>query len=195
MSSNERNWQTLYETGDTGWDLGSISPPIKTFVDQLKNKSLRILIPGGGNSYESEYLFHKGFANVHVLDIASTPIENIQKRCPAFPANQLHHLDFFDMTESFDLMIEQTFFCALPPTRRPDYVKKAKELLHPNGQLAGLLFDFPLTDDGPPFGGDAPSYQALFEPQFDIQTLAPCYNSTPSRSGRELFISMFPRSQ
>jgi thiopurine S-methyltransferase len=60
-------------------------------------------------------------------------------------------------------------------------------LLVQTGTLAGLLFNFPLTDEGPPFGGDAPSYQQLFEPSFKIHRLEPCLNSIKPRLGKELF--------
>ena len=192
MSTNDKDWQTLYETGDTGWDLGKVSPPIKHYVDQLEDKTLRILIPGGGNSYEAEYLFKKGFTNVHVVEIASAPLENLKARLPDFPAPQLHHQDFFQADGPYDLILEQTFFCTLPPARRPEYVQKIHNLLKPNGKLVGLLFDFPLDDDGPPFGGDAESYRTLFTKTFSIQTMAPSYNSIEKRAGRELFINLRP---
>lgn len=33
--------------------------PLKVYFDQLTNKDLKILIPGGGNSHEAEYLLKK----------------------------------------------------------------------------------------------------------------------------------------
>ncbi|MCB0780847.1 MAG: SAM-dependent methyltransferase, partial [Flavobacteriales bacterium] len=46
-------WQQRYADGTTGWDLGAVSPPLKAYFDQLTDKDLRILIPGGGRSYEA----------------------------------------------------------------------------------------------------------------------------------------------
>ena len=63
-------WSNRYDTDDTGWDLGQVSPPIKAYLDQLENKNLRILIPGCGNTYEAEYLLQSGFTNITVIDIA-----------------------------------------------------------------------------------------------------------------------------
>ncbi|MDO8993629.1 MAG: SAM-dependent methyltransferase, partial [Daejeonella sp.] len=48
---NESFWNERYRLNDTGWDLGHVSPPLKTYIDQLTDKNLRILIPGCGNSY------------------------------------------------------------------------------------------------------------------------------------------------
>lgn len=61
------------------------------------------------------------------------------------------------------------------------------QLLKPGGRLAGLLFDFPLTDKGPPFGGNAEEYRALFHPFFKIKVLERANNSIAPRKGKELF--------
>jgi len=67
-------WQTRYLDGQTGWDLGSVSPPLKAYFDQLKTQDISILIPGGGHAYEAEYLFRKGFKNVFIADVAEAPL-------------------------------------------------------------------------------------------------------------------------
>lgn len=85
------------------------------------------------------------------------------------------------------MIIEQTFFCALNPSLRNKYAKKMNELLHPKGKIIGLLFQFPLTEDGPPFGGSENEYVKLFSNNFKIKTLETAYNSIKPREGRELF--------
>ena len=84
-------WDTRYKNNDIGWDLGKISNPLKSYIDQLENKKLKILIPGGGNSYEAEYLFNNGFRNVNVVDVSKTALDNLKNRVPNFPENQLLH--------------------------------------------------------------------------------------------------------
>ena len=79
MDLSAKAWEHRYVTNDIGWDLGQVSPALKKYFDQLTNKELKILIPGGGNSYEVEYLFNKGFTNVFVIDLSKTAIENIKK--------------------------------------------------------------------------------------------------------------------
>lgn len=98
----------------------------------------------------------------------------------------IFYADFFDLDAHFDLVIEQTFFCAIHPSRRADYAKKMSEILHPKGKLVGLLFDFPL-DAGPPFGGSADEYRGYFEPFFTIKLMERAYNSIKPRDGREFF--------
>ncbi|GAA4318888.1 methyltransferase domain-containing protein [Pontixanthobacter gangjinensis] len=184
---NSEFWSNRYKEGNTGWDIGHISTPLKQYIDQIEDKELRILIPGAGNSYEAEYLFKNGFSNVFVCDIAREPLENLKKRIPEFPEKNLIQQDFFEMAGSFDLILEQTFFCAIPVEKRPEYAKKTSELLTYEGKIAGLLFDFELKEDGPPFGGNKEEYLAYFSPYFKIDILERCYNSIPPRQGNELF--------
>lgn len=190
MDLSEEFWDSRYKNNDTGWDLGEISPPLKAYIDQLANKELKILIPGGGNSYEAEYLQNKGFRNVFVADISHTVLENIKKRVPSFPVSHLIHKNFFELEMTFDVIIEQTFFCAINPNLRPAYVAKAFELLNKNGAIVGLLFDVPLNDDKPPFGGCKAEYIEHFRPYFDISIMESAYNSHHSRKDRELFIKL-----
>ena len=184
---NKKFWDKKYNENKTGWDIGVISTPMKEYIDQLTNKHLKILIPGAGNGYEVEYLFKLGFTNIFVIDIALQPLNNIHKRIPNFPKENLIHSNFFDHKEKYDLILEQTFFCALHPTLRSSYANKMFELLNKSGKLAGLLFDFELTENGPPFGGNIVEYIQLFYSKFEIKILEKCYNSIKPRKGRELF--------
>ena len=180
-------WTKRYQSNDTGWDLGLVSPPLKAYIDQLTNKDIRVLIPGAGRAYEAEYLFRKGFINVHVIDLCAEPLVELKNRCPQYPENQLHVGDFFDFTMEFDLILEQTLFCALNPTLRDSYAKKCSALLSKNGTLAGLLFDRDF-ESGPPYGGHKEEYVSLFMPYFSNILMEECYNSLPARAGTELFI-------
>ena len=105
----------------------------------------------------------------------------------------LEKCHFFDFEGSFDLIIEQTFFCALHPSLRKAYAEKMHQLLQPNGKLVGLLFDFPLTEEGPPFGGSLQEYDSYFSPLFKIDLLERAYNSIPPRAGKELFLKLLKK--
>lgn len=181
-------WGNRYNTGETGWDIGYPSTPIKEYIDQLIDKSIKILIPGCGKAYEAEHLFKQGFKNVYLIDLTEQAFEALKKRVPDFPADHLIVGDFFEHQGQYDLIIEQTFFCAIDPKLRPKYVQKMKELLKPGGKLVGLLFDAELNTDRPPFGGHKIEYQELFSPYFNIKTLETAYNSIEPRAGGELFV-------
>lgn len=192
-SEAEIYWENRYKNGDTGWDMKTVSPPLKSYIDQLSNKQIKILIPGAGNAYEADYLYLKGFKNIYVADIAKTPLENLKKRFTDFPKKKLLHTDFFEINDSFDLIIEQTFFCALPPKLRPAYAKKMHQLLNPNGKLIGLFFDFPLEENGPPFGGNMQEYELYFKDLFYLKFFERCYNSHPKRQDKELFFKFLKK--
>ena len=184
---NKAFWANKYANNLTGWDIGSVSTPLKEYFDQLDNKEIKILIPGAGNSYEAEYLFNKDFQNVSIVDIAHQPLNNIKKRIPNFSSDKLIQVDFFEHDSKYELIIEQTFFCALPPDLRTEYVKKMHDLLEEKGKIIGLLFDEELNTDEPPFGGSKNEYLELFSKYFHIKTLDKCYNSIKPRFGTELF--------
>ena len=181
-------WEERYQKGEISWNVGNVTTPIKEYIDQLTDKNIKILIPGAGNGYELEYLIEKGFKNSFVVDYAETPLENLKKRIPYLDNNQIINADFFELEGKYDLIIEQTFFCALNPELREEYVQKMKSLLNPKGKIVGLLFQFPLTTEGPPFGGSTEEYTALFANDFSIITMETASNSIKARAGKELFI-------
>lgn len=184
---DENYWTNRYKFSQTGWDIGYPSPPIVQFLDQIEKKEVEILIPGAGNGYEALYAFKNGFKNVHILDFSSEPLKKIKSKSPDFPDSNIHHEDFFLHDHQYDLILEQTFFCALDPSLRPNYVEKMIDLLKPGGELVGLLFNRMFDKAGPPFGGSQNEYRALFEDKFEEVSITDCYNSIPERMGVELF--------
>lgn len=182
-------WNSKYSENNIGWDIGSVSSPAKGYIDQITDKSLKILVPGAGNAYEAEYLFLKGFKNVYVLDISSVAIESFKQRFPDFPDNQIIIQDFFTHNDTYNLIIEQTFFCAINPADRGKYVKKVHSLLKEGGKLVGLLFNHEFEKPGPPFGGSIEEYERLFFPYFEFKKFEESYNSIKPRAKREHFIN------
>lgn len=179
-------WSSRYEQHQTGWDLQKVSPPLQEYIDQLSRKDLRILIPGCGNAYEADYLVQQGFANITLIDISEVLTRQLRQHLAGSPV-QVVHGNFFEHTGTYDLILEQTFFCALDPALRPAYVQHMHTLLAPGGKLAGVLFDRAF-EGGPPFGGSRTEYEELCSPFFTIKTLAPCYNSIAPRAGSEVFL-------
>jgi len=194
MDLNKEFWTLRYETENTGWDTGSITTPLKMYFDQLTDRSLKILIPGCGNGYEAEYLHQLGF-NVTVIDLSEYPLKNLKQRCPSLTKNQLIQGDFFELEDTYDLIIEQQFFSALNPNLRSVYAEKMSDLLKPNGKLVGLLFNIPLNIDHPPFGGTAEEYSLYFKPYFEFNVFDTCYNSIEPRKGNELFMILVKKSK
>lgn len=184
-------WSQRYTEERTGWDIGATSLPLQSYMDQLPHKDLKILIPGAGNSYEAESFFRQGFTQIYILDITKEPLEAFKQRVPDFPDNQMLLGNFFDHQRSYDLILEQTFFCSFPPTKanRTAYAEKMHELLSAKGKLVGVWFDIPLKGDleKRPFGGTKKEYVSYLSPYFDTISFDRCYNSIPERQGQELF--------
>lgn len=196
MAIDKQFWNDKYVNNQTGWDVGTISNPLKIYFNQLIDKNIAILIPGCGNAHEAEYLLENGFTDISLIDISELVVDELKYKLKK-------HIDdgnlkiicgnFFDLIDKFGLIIEQTFFCAIDPSLRSNYASKMHSLLTPNGKVIGLLFSFPLTSEGPPFGGSFDEYQNYFNELFQIQKMEPCYNSIEPRKGRELFFILLKR--
>ncbi|MGB0390985.1 MAG: methyltransferase domain-containing protein [Salibacteraceae bacterium] len=188
---DESYWTTRWNNKETGWDIGHVSTPLKAYFDQLIDKELHIVIPGAGNAYEAEYLHSLGFKNVFVVDLSQKALDSFYSRVPSFNSEHLICEDFFNLkANQFDLMVEQTFFCALHPSERPAYCNKAAKILKPNGKLIGLLFQVPLFEDHPPFGGKKEEYLPLFSNHFEVELMETAHNSIGPRANNELFIKL-----
>ena len=185
-------WSNRYQSNTANWDLNQVSPPIKEYINQLTNKNYRILIPGCGNSYEAEYLLQQGFTDITIIDIAPNLIEQLKLKFKNKPTIQIILGDFFTLQQSFDLIFEQTFFCALDPSLRKEYVSKMHSLLKPKGKLVGLLFNRNF-EGGPPFGGTMNEYSTLFSQHFTSKVFESCFNSFIKRQETELFIILIKK--
>lgn len=185
-------WDNRWKQGETGWDLKGVSPAIKLYIDSITDKSLRILIPGCGNAYEAEYLLSQGFNQVTVIDIAPTLTEQLSIKLKHFiEAGKLKVIcgDFFEHQSTYDLILEQTFFCAINPNLRRNYAKHMNQLLAPKGKLVGLLFNTEFNG-GPPFGGDIDEYFFYFDDYFSQISMRPCENSILPRAGKEVWMEI-----
>ncbi len=189
MDTLDKNyWNSRWQNNETGWDIGKASTPLTAYTNLLIDKNCSILIPGCGNAYEAEHLLSKGFNNITLLDISPLLVTELSLRLQPHISNGIQIIcdDFFKHQASYNLILEQTFFCALHPSLRKGYVKHMHQLLKPNGILAGVLFNKTFTTS-PPFSGNSDEYRSLFSPYFIIEKLEPCYNSIQPRIGSELF--------
>lgn len=193
MNLNPEYWNNIYLSEKVGWDIGYVSTPLKEYFDQLKNKEIRILIPGAGNAYEVEYLYQKGFKNVFLLDYAKTPVSNFLERLPDFPVGNIIIDDFFSHDKKYDLIVEHTFFSSIHRKMREKYAEKVYHLLNGNGKFIGLLFNHEFGFDYPPFGGSEEEYYRLFKSWFDFKHFKVAYNSIKPRRNREIFFNLIKK--
>lgn len=182
----EKYWNDRYQNGLTGWDMHQVSPPLKSYIDTLENKNISILIPGCGNAYEAAYLLEKGFKNISLIDISQHLVESLRTKFKDSAIN-IFHEDFFNHEGKYDLILEQTFFCAIDPSLRGEYVKKVFSILNSGGRIAGLLFNKKTTPQEPPFFATDKEYAKLFSEKFKFLIFEECLNSIAPRQGSELF--------
>lgn len=190
MNLDKNYWSERYENQNTPWDIGHVSPPLKSFLDSLERKDLKILIPGAGKAHEGIYLHESGFSNVFICDWADTALNVVRENCPDFPEAHLLEADFFKLEGDYDIILEQTFFCAIDPALRNNYAEQAHQLLTEDGILAGLLFGTVFSKEGPPFGGTKEEYVETFKPLFIIEKMGVAVNSIAPRLGNELFFQL-----
>ncbi len=183
-------WENRYESQQTGWDLGQPSPPLMELMKTTHQKDAKILIPGCGSAHEAKALMNMGFNQVWLIDISEHAVEQIRKKLTEFPQKHLICEDFFHWKEGdFDIILEQTFFCAIPPVMRENYAKTMHQKLKPGGILQGVLFNREF-EGGPPFGGHEADYKKIFEPYFHFILWESCPCSIPPRANSELWFQL-----
>lgn len=186
MQTNSSSyWDERYQEDNTPWDMKAPSPPLKNYIDTIENKGAAILIPGCGNAYEAGYLLEKGFTDVSVIDLSNTVTEVIKRK---YEGSKLKVItgNFFDLKGSYDLILEQTFFCAIDPSLRQAYVDKCYQLLKPGGKIAGVFFNNKMVEVEPPYVASTEEYIEFFKDKFYLNKLEPCTTSVPPRMGNEL---------
>ncbi|MFN6038632.1 MAG: methyltransferase domain-containing protein, partial [Bacteroidota bacterium] len=112
---DQKYWNERWEKSETGWDVGYASPAITEYLKQYSNKNAAILIPGCGNAYEAAFLVENGFTDITLIDIAPKAVEMLKKNFTNNPQVKIICEDFFLHEGKYDLIVEQTFFCAIPP--------------------------------------------------------------------------------
>jgi methyl halide transferase len=187
MVEKSEYWSQQYQMQKHGWDIRSVSPPLKAYFDQLTDKTIDILVPGAGFGWEVAYLFQSGFRNVKMLDFAPEAIRKFKENFPRFPGDQILAENFFEHSGKYDLIVEQTFFSGISRSMRKAYARKCHTLLKENGKVIGLLFNHEFQSEGPPFGGTIEEYSTIFEEYFIFKKIEISYNSIKPRAGRELF--------
>lgn len=187
-------WNERWKTDQTGWDMKSVAPITRSYFEKYPNKSDAILIPGCGNAYEAQMLEDLGYRDITIIDISPFLIKKLKEKFKDSKVIKVVETNFFDWEGHYDVIFEQTFFCALSPTLRTDYVDKIHALLKNEGLLVGLLFNRNFEHEGPPFGGEAAEYKQLFQDNFEFLTFENSWDSIPPRADTELFIEFRKQS-
>ncbi len=185
-------WEALYGAGEDRWDLGAASPPLVAVLGRGEVRPPgRALVPGCGRGHDARLLAGRGFEAVGV-DFAAAPIREARALAAATGVKgvRFERRDLFALPRAwagtFDLVFEQTCFCAIDPSRREEYVRAVHAVLRPGGLLLGLFYDI-RADEGPPFGTTPAEIRRRFVDSglFRLEASRVAAESTPARQGRE----------
>ena len=188
------DWQKQYEIGETPWIKGRAHPHLTT-PPHLAITG-RWLVPGCGLGHDAAALLDCGADEVVGLDIAPLAVEQAQKLWLDNPRMIMQTGDLFTLCDgslagTFDGVWEHTCFCAIPPTRRKDYVQSVAAALKPGGRLVSCFYLRPWDPEedqsqGPPFGSSLEELDALFGTHFILEKEFPPNATFQGREGREL---------
>jgi SAM-dependent methyltransferase len=185
-------WENIYLEDDAGWDLNGVTPIFETLSKSLTKGNVCFL--GSGRGYDAVQFAKMNF-DVTAVDFAPSAIKAVNVLAKKSDLSiQTIQDDIFSLTpeyaNTFDLIIEQTCFCAIHPSRRKDYEKLAKSLLKPSGKLIGLWFplDKKTDEGGPPWGTTINEVKSIFNSGWSIEKEEFSAQSIAPRKGREKLI-------
>lgn len=187
----QEDWQRHYDEGDLGWDLGQVAPPFIRLFESNAILPGKTLVPGCGRGHEVIYLTENGF-EVTAVDYSSGAVNHLKSTVQERKLKcKVLHMDFFgiDSTHNgvYDLLIEQTFFCAISPEQRTSYVSTVARALKQGGMLAGLFYHTG-KEGGPPFNTTREDILKHFSDSFEIQQLSKSEDSAEQRKNKEWLV-------
>jgi methyl halide transferase len=180
-------WNGRYVEGRTGWDLGGPPAALIRVIRALSTPParLRVLVPGAGRGHDALAWAEAGH-EVTAADFAPLAVAAMREAAAArgLPL-AVREADIFalpdDFAGAFDVVWEQTCFCAIPPDRRPDYARAMAACLAPGGQLVGLFWAHG-REGGPPFDVQRDHVRAALGGRFTIVAMDDVPDSPPGRS-------------
>ena len=186
-------WNRKYIQNKFKWDIGFPTPIFKNWSNSIKNKSnKKVCIPGCGRGHDVLYLSQQGF-DVYAFDFSKVAIDflNKESRKCRVTAN-IFCLDFFTLDKKFnsyfDYVLEYTFYCAISPTRRVEYIDKCCNILKNKGKIIAIMLPVDSKqNEGPPFTVSKDELTHNFENKFNILSITSSPLSIPQRLEIELY--------
>ena len=191
------DWDQRYRQGNTPWDKGRASPALIYWLKNYPGRILgHILIPGCGTGHDVRAIADAEPTSSPLgIDISSTAIATCLQN-KVHDNEQYEQTDLFQLSRkfhaAFDWVWEHTCYCAIDPSKRPQYVSAIASALKPGGIFLGIFYLNPEVDattpnDGPPHGTSIEDVKSLFFAASDFVLLDSekpnaCY---PGREGRE----------
>lgn len=183
------DWEARYRAGQTPWDLKGPTPVFGRLITEGHLPIGKLLVPGAGLGHDALAFARAGYA-VTSVDVAASACADLRARSSAAGVTlDVLEADFFTMTDSatYDLMLEQTFYCAIDPSARDAYRDQAHRLLKPGGLLFGLFFPLEARNAaGPPHVVRPDELRASLSERFELLHEEWPADSIKPRAGNEI---------
>ena len=200
-------WDERFERNFTPWERGEVPLALRRFVaagqapavagqapavagqpPAVAGQPPAVLLPGCGSARELALMCEAGW-EATAIDFSREAVA--RARALAGPwADRIVQADFFAYAppRPLDVVVEQAFFCALPPARRSDVARRWAELLGQGGLLAGYFY-FDDAAKGPPFGIARAELDALLTAAFECVADEAVEDSIPVFAGKERWMT------
>lgn len=214
--STSAYWQGRFEQEDTPWQLDAVSTVLIEALNELVSlgyilRGKRVLSAGCGRGLDALELARHG-AHVLAVDWSERAVRDLRTQWESLRGGVDGTLevvagDFFALKpEPLDLVLEHTFFCAVDPSLRSQYVLRMAEWVKPCGYIVGNFFVLSEEEvvalsnrslsshgDGPPFASTETELRGLFENSFSCNVLRPARSSAPDRRPGMEWVGLFQR--
>lgn len=191
LIQNPQYWIDVYKTEpNPGWNLNEPAEAFKDMLPRLKLPKSRILVLGCGEGHDAAF-FAKAGHLVTAVDFSKEAIARGKQKYGDLTNLNFYESDIFHLPQEwnfgFDVVVEHTCFCAIPPDQRNELVRLYRRMLHEEGQLLAVFFTMEKRS-GPPFGSTEWEIRKRTEQGFHYLFWGRLRNSLPNRMGRELFV-------
>jgi SAM-dependent methyltransferase len=184
-------WTDIYQTeANPGWNLNQPAEAFKDMLPRLKLPKSRILVLGAGEGHDAAFFAQAGHV-VTAVDFSKEAIKRGKEKYAGLTNLHFEEMNIFhippEWNHSFDIVVEHTCFCAIPPDQRNELVRLWRRMLHEEGQLMGVFFAMEKRS-GPPYGGTEWELRKRLQNYFQFLFWGRWRQSLPQREGRELFV-------
>lgn len=195
-----QDWEEIWQCGVNPGDYFDMKGPAPALLAELSADWMprgegSVLVPGMGRGYDLEAIARSDrYAKVVGVDISQLAADTAREYLASCKLSrqiwEVKCADFFAFdAEKYDLVIDYTFLCALPPDMRNQWAERMAQLVKPGGSLITLIFPIgELSDVGPPFRVNFPLFHKLLEPNgftpVDGPRMLPDELCHPTREGK-----------
>jgi SAM-dependent methyltransferase len=207
IMENDTSWENRWKEKRTFWDTGVPHPELQRLVKDEQselytagrtNTFKQALVPGCGSGYDVFTLCQiPSIENVIGLDLAPTANQRANELKAENTQGNTEKAEFLlkdfyslpsEYPETFDLLFDYTFLCAMEPSIREQWADTYSKIISRDGKLITIIFPLKTNDPlvGPPYQISFDLARELLEPRgFQCVYHSDVQVSIPSRQGSE----------